>query len=305
MRYLKHILIFLPVLTVNVSAQEAGKKMVPLSKILQDGGWPMIVLGVLSVFAVFMVIYFFCTLRLNIVIPLNFRIEAEDMATNRDIETLHAICKGNQSAGAQIIGAVTRLLLENPKSEYLIIRDVIEDEGSRQANALWQKIQYLMDVAVVAPMVGLLGTVVGMIQAFVGLQEDFGAAKPIALANGVSKALVTTAGGLIIGIIAMLFYSYFRGHVNALITQLEDRCSHILYQFIFEEQTDDSGSTSEKDVRPNSEENAQSEPDKGAVPSADENAQPKPAEDAQPKPAEDAQPSSDENAQSKSHENAK
>ena len=256
MRHQRIIILFFPIFAVNAFAQEAGKKMVPLSKILEDGGWPMIALGVLSVFALFMVIYFFCTLRLNVVVPQNFRIEAEDMATNRDIETLHAICKGNRSAGAQIIGAVTRLLLENPKSEYLIIRDVIEDEGSRQANALWQKIQYLMDVAIVAPMVGLLGTVVGMIQAFVGLQEDFGAAKPIALANGVSKALVTTAGGLIIGIIAMLFYSYFRGHVNSLITQLEDRCSHILYRFIFDEEQPGSS--------PQSNENTQSKPDQNA-----------------------------------------
>ena len=116
----------------------------------------MFILGALSLFALFLVVYFFCTLRLNIVMPHNFRIEAEDIAANRDVETLHAICKGNRSAGAQIIGSVTNLLLENPEAEYLVIRDVIEDEGSRQANSLWQRVQYLLDVAIVAPMVGLL-----------------------------------------------------------------------------------------------------------------------------------------------------
>ena len=239
MRRRAYFLVIQILYSLNAFAQGAEPKSVPLTKIIQDGGWPMIILGVLSVFAMFLVVYFFCTLRLNIVMPQNFRIEAEDMATNRDVETLHAICKRNRSAGAQIIGSVTNLLLENPKAEYLIIRDVIEDEGSRQANSLWQKVQYLLDVAIVAPMVGLLGTVVGMIQAFVGLQEDFGAAKPIALANGVSKALVTTAGGLILGIIAMLFYSYFRGHVSVLITRLEERCNQILYRFIFDNESDD------------------------------------------------------------------
>ena len=230
---------FIPFLfALNVLSQESSPKMVPFSKVIQDGGWTMIVLGVLSLFATFLVFYFFGTLRLNIVMPQNFRLEAEDIATNRDVETLHAICKGNRSAGAQIIGSVTKLLLENPKAEYLVIRDVIEDEGSRQASALWQKVQYLLDVALIAPMVGLLGTVLGMIQAFVGLQEDFGAVKPIALANGVSKALVTTAGGLIIGIAAMLFYSYFRGHVNILITHLEDRCNQIIYRFIFDNESE-------------------------------------------------------------------
>ena len=217
---------------ISVFAEEE-KKMIPFSKVIQDGGWTMAALGVLSLFALFMVVYFFCTMRLNILFPQDFRAEAEGIASNKDIEALHLVCQGNKSAGAQIIGSVVRVLRDNPAAGYSIIRDVMEDEGSRQASALWQKIQYLMDIAVTAPMVGLLGTVLGMIQAFVGLQQDFGAVKPIALASGVSKALVTTAGGLILGIVAMIFYSYFRGHVNILISQLEERCNQVLHQFIF------------------------------------------------------------------------
>ena len=230
-------------LAVSVFAK-GGKEMVPFTKVIQDGGWTMVVLGLLSLFSIFLVVYFFCIFRLSVIFPKEFQAEAEGIATNKDIDALHSLCQGNKSAGAQIVGSVTKILQENPTAEYLVIRDVIEDEGSRQANAFWQKIQYLTDIAVTAPMVGLLGTVLGMIQAFVGLQQDFGAVKPIALASGVSKALVTTAGGLILGIIAMLFYSYFGGHVNGLITQLEERCNQILHQFIF-----DSDSSSWKTVK--------------------------------------------------------
>ena len=212
----------------------SAENTIPFTKTIEAGGWPMAVLGVLSLIATFMVIYFCFTLRINALMPQQFRISAEDIATNNDIESLHSVCKGNKSSGASIIGSVTKIMIENPNVDYTVLRDVIEDEGSRQASAIWQRIQYLMDIAVVAPMVGLLGTVLGMIQAFVGLKEDFGAVKPIALADGVSKALVTTAGGLIVGIIAMLFYSYFRGHVNLLIAQLEEKCNIILHRIIFD-----------------------------------------------------------------------
>ncbi len=226
-------LLVLPTLTGLSALGQEPTSTVPFTKVLTDGGWPMGVLGLLSLFGTFMVIYFFFTLRLNVLMPKAFRQAAESIAEIRDVEALYQACRDDKSSGASIIGSAARLMMENPNAEYIAVRDVIEDEGSRQSNALWQKIQYLMDIAVAAPMVGLLGTVLGMIQAFVGLQEDFGTVKPIALASGVSQALVTTAGGLIIGIAAMLFYSYFRGHVNRLVTRLEEECNTILHRFIF------------------------------------------------------------------------
>jgi biopolymer transport protein ExbB len=228
-QYVSFIAIFF---AVDAIAQESAK-MIPVTQVIKDGGWTMVALGVLSLLATFMVVYFLLTLRLNVILPHEFAVEAEEIADRGDMEALYLACQRNHSAGATIIGSAARVLRENPEIGYMVIRDVIEDEGSRQSNALWQRIQYLMDVAIIAPMVGLLGTVLGMIQAFIGLQSDFGAVKPIALANGVSKALATTAGGLIVGIISMLLYSYFRGHVTLLVTTLEERCSLILQRFIF------------------------------------------------------------------------
>lgn len=206
---------------------------VPLTQVISDGGWTMAVLGVLSVLTTFMVVYFLFTLRENMVLPTAFLTEAKELSESGDVGQLCSLCNNDSSPGAGIVGAAAGLLRDNPGIDYLVIRDVIEDEGSRQSNAIWQKIQYLMDIAVTAPMVGLLGTVLGMIQAFVGLQQDFGTVKPTALANGVSKALVTTAGGLILGIAAMLFYSYFRGRVSGLIAKLEENSNMILRNIVF------------------------------------------------------------------------
>ncbi len=218
--------------TLNTFAGPAAKT-VPFTQVIKEGGWPMGVLGLLSAFATFLVVYFFITLRENLLMPEEFQTEAEDAANTGNIDELSNVCRRYTSAGSNIIGSAAQMMQINPDADYHVIRSIIEDEGSRQANSLWQRIQYLMDIAIIAPMVGLLGTVLGMIQAFVGLQTDFGAVKPIALASGVSKALVTTAGGLIVGIICMLLYSYFRGHVSRLIAVLEERCNTIIHHMIF------------------------------------------------------------------------
>jgi biopolymer transport protein ExbB len=107
------------------------------------------------------------------------------------------------------------------KADPALLKEVIEGEGSRQAAALQSQIQYLMDVAVIAPMMGLLGTVFGMMRAFNVVAFDLAKAKPMLLAAGVAEALITTAAGLIIGIPAMMFYAYFRGRTSKLVSDLE------------------------------------------------------------------------------------
>jgi biopolymer transport protein ExbB len=109
-----------------------------------------------------------------------------------------------------------------------MLKEMIEDEGSRQAIAVQGQSQYLMDVAVIAPMVGLLGTVFGMIKAFNVVSLDLAKAKPMLLAAGVAEALITTAAGLIIGIPAMAFYAYFRGRSTRLVSRLESVSTEVL-----------------------------------------------------------------------------
>ncbi|MEA2012506.1 MAG: MotA/TolQ/ExbB proton channel family protein [Verrucomicrobiota bacterium] len=233
-RLKKYAFLIATIVGTNLSAQEQQVELQNLQDIIKAGGWPMIVIVALSILVICLLMFFILTIRRNSLMPKKFLLEAQRAAEEHDIEALEVICSdpSNNSPAASIIGAAAKQLVRDPGTEYLVIRDAIEDEGTRQAGAIWQRIQYLMDIGVVAPMVGLLGTVLGMMESFTGLQSELGAVKPIALAGGVSKALITTAGGLIVGIAAMLIYSVLRGRVNYLINELENQCSSILNKVI-------------------------------------------------------------------------
>jgi len=96
------------------------------------------------------------------------------------------------------------------------------------ASSLSQRIIFLADIATLSPMLGLLGTVVGIINSFGVLASNTTQPRQMLLAGGVAQALVTTAAGLIIGIAAMAFYSLFRGRVSSMISDLEAATTHIL-----------------------------------------------------------------------------
>jgi len=228
-------LLLFPCLAPAADEAEAAQ-LTSLQDIIEAGGWPMKVIIALSIIAIFLVIFFLFTLRANALYPKAFIREAEDAAEEGDIEALEAICQDNDSAAAHIIGAAAEQIAGEQRTDYMILRDAIEDAGARQAGVLWQRIQWLQDIAVVAPMVGLLGTVLGMLQAFAGVQAEIGIVKPTALAQGVAKALITTAGGLIVGIGAMILYALFRGWVNKLTGGLEHACGRVLRRLIAKRQ---------------------------------------------------------------------
>ncbi len=215
-----------------LAANTDPKELTTLASVLEAGGAAMKVILVLSVLAVFLFILFLFTLRSSVLYPANFLREAETAAQQGDVEALEALCQGSSSAAACIIYAGAEHVLRDPKADYVVVRDAIEDEGARQAGVLWQRIQYLMDIAMVAPMVGLLGTVLGMLESFAGMQTELGSVKALSLAQGVSKALITTAGGLIVGILATILYAVFRGRVNKLIAGLEAATNRVLRQFL-------------------------------------------------------------------------
>jgi biopolymer transport protein ExbB len=93
------------------------------------------------------------------------------------------------------------------------MRDAIDEVSDEEATTLFQKISYLSLIASVAPMLGLLGTVGGMIEAFNVIAAMEGMANPADLAAGISKALITTLTGLIVAIPVLSFYMFFRNRV--------------------------------------------------------------------------------------------
>jgi len=200
--------------------------------LMNKGGWSMWVIVALSVAAVCLILFYMLSLRSGVLSPSSFILEAENIATEGDVEALAQLCNDNGSAAARIIGAAATQIKESRSIDYMVVRDALEDEGAREASVLWQRIQYLMDIGVIAPMVGLLGTVLGMLRSFGGFNAENAANKAMVLTEGVSQAMVTTAGGLVVGIASMLIYAMFRGRLTSLIATLESSCSGVLHRLM-------------------------------------------------------------------------
>jgi len=217
---------------VALLAADQAMRVVPAREIFDKGGIAMKLIAALSVVSVFLTFLYAFTMRPGTLFPKRFMRDAEDAAEEGDLEALRALCASNESPAARIIESAAEVLAGDSRVDYMVVRDALEDEGVRQAGALWQRIQYLQDIAVISPMLGLLGTVLGMMHSFAGLQAGVAFAnKADSLAAGVAEALYTTAGGLVVGILSMAIYAYFRGQVNRLVGGMENACNRVLRRY--------------------------------------------------------------------------
>jgi len=110
------------------------------------------------------------------------------------------------------------------------MEEAISEHGAREASAIRTKISYLNTIATIAPMLGLLGTVSGMIKAF-GNIATMGMGKASVLADNISEALITTAGGLVIAIPAMAAFFFFRNRLNDIMVLVGDKIGEIIEKF--------------------------------------------------------------------------
>ncbi|VAW12452.1 hypothetical protein MNBD_BACTEROID05-973 [hydrothermal vent metagenome] len=200
-----------------VSNVENAQVGMSLWQIIRSGGVVMLVLGLMSVGAGALIIFCFINFKVEKLVP---RALTEKLIEDLEIGQEDAVkntCKGQES----IIGNVILSGLTKKKKGPVAARESMETCARKEIGFLWQTISYLADIASIAPLVGLLGTVIGMIQAFNVIAFQSGVVKPMLLAGGVSKAMVTTAGGLVVAIPVMLFYSYFRGRLQEITNHIE------------------------------------------------------------------------------------
>jgi len=220
--------------TAEIASDAAGDTpTLTFRKIMTDGGFIMNWILGLSFIAIALIIFYLLTMRSGIMFPKKFIMAAQDAAENGDLETLRDLCREANSPAAKIIQASLEQIIPGQPMDYERIKDAMEDEGVRQAGFLWQRLQYLMDVAVISPMVGLLGTVWGMMVSFSGLEAGMNFInKADALASGVAQAMYTTFGGLIVGIFAMAAYDLLRGRLFKLLSGMESACGTVLHRLI-------------------------------------------------------------------------
>jgi biopolymer transport protein ExbB len=187
------------------------------------GGFIMWVLLGISILMVALVIYFMCVLRSGAVAPRRLQSEVRNYLIEGDEGAARRLCEDRPCAFSSVALAALDCIRATQGGEDLqLLRDIVESEGARQAESMQSQAQLLLDLSAIAPMLGLLGTTLGMLKAFGAVAQDvMVAAKPVILAQGVSQAIITTIFGLLVAIPCMAAYAYFRRRASKLVGQLE------------------------------------------------------------------------------------
>jgi biopolymer transport protein ExbB len=186
-----------------------------LYAIIQAAGWPIWFLIVASIIAVAIIGERWWSLRESVVMPRNLlaRVVQDYRQNGVTPQMLSRLANGSP------LGQVFAAGLRNAKSPTPIIKEAIEEAGRTVAIDLERFLTSLGTIAAIAPLLGLFGTVIGMIEIF-GSQTPAGT-NPLVLAHGISIALYNTAYGLVVAVPAMIFYRHFRAKVDEMLVDLE------------------------------------------------------------------------------------
>jgi biopolymer transport protein ExbB len=211
---------------------EMGKDTTLLSMVA-NAGWVMIPLALASIVTITLVYYCFCTLTEKSITTPELLERMEPFFENEDLDGLAAYVAERPQATARIVDNILHFLERHPDAGAESIQIVAETEGNRIAASLNQRVLYIMDVGVLSPMLGLFGTVIGILNSFSHIASPAETPmRTMLLAGGVAQALVSTAAGLIVGITAMAFYAYFRGRVGHLVSILESEGTLLTQELI-------------------------------------------------------------------------
>src|SRR6476469_957149 len=220
--------------TPGPAAQAATPSLVPdihsttILETLFAAGPVMLALFALSVFFVMLVFVYLMTIRRGAVVSSGYMATADALLRKRDYLGLLAVSNRHGEAIARVVQKMLDFHTKNPNADLAQVREIAETEGTRVATSLNNRVIYLADIGMIAPLLGLLGTVLGIIRSFGALGADLGTARYVLLSKGISEALVNTCAGLAIGIPAMIFYAFFRGKAQKLISELESATTHVL-----------------------------------------------------------------------------
>lgn len=186
-------------------------------ELIKAGGWPMIPLLLLTVAGLAIVVERFWSLRRERVLPPGLGAEVRAwVARGNPLEPAHI----DSLRATSPLGALLAAELDVRLRGREIVRERVEDVGRHLVHRMERFLNSLGTIAAAGPLLGLFGTVVGMIQLFLGIL-DHGIGDATQLAGGIGKALVCTATGMIVAIPALAFHRYFRGRIAGYIVDME------------------------------------------------------------------------------------
>jgi biopolymer transport protein ExbB len=197
--------------------RKSGERI--LFSIIQAAGWPIWPLIACSILALALIVERFVALKAAKVAPANLLQEAISVSANGvpSAEVVNQL--GQNSSLGEVLASGLRTITLEPRISEADLRATLESTGRREAQKLEKYLTALATIASAAPLLGLLGTVIGMIEIF-GSQSG-GGNNPSMLAHGISIALYNTAFGLMVAIPALIFWRYFRSRVDGYLLTLE------------------------------------------------------------------------------------
>lgn len=191
--------------------------------LIQAAGWPIWPLIIASVIALAIIAERFWSLRSSMVMPKGLLTQTvqEYRQNGATPASLTKLAEGSP------LGQVFAAGLKNIKLSPAVVRESIEESGRAAASGLERFLTTLGTIAAVSPLLGLFGTVVGMIEIF-GSSSPTGNSNPTQLAHGISIALYNTAFGLVVAIPSMIFYRHFRATVDNLLLEMEMQATKLV-----------------------------------------------------------------------------
>ncbi len=198
-------------------AVEVVQETISVWDLTLKGGWMMIPLAILWIIAIYLFIERLLTINKANQNPDQFMGSVKGLVLKGDINGARMLCSQNDTPIARMIEkGISRI-----GSPLKTIEASIENIGKLEIFKLEKNLSTLATIAGAAPMMGFLGTVIGMVQAFMGIAQEEGSVSPKLLSSGIYAAMVTTVAGLIVGIIAYLAYNYLVSRVQKVIHKME------------------------------------------------------------------------------------
>jgi biopolymer transport protein ExbB len=206
-------------LAADAPANGAQQDPETLLSLIGKGGVLMIPIAICSVVAVYVIIWQFLALRREQILPSDFQAKLRESLGKKGTDVKGGMAYCNQVGGP--VAAIFKAGIPKIGKEETSIEKAIEDAGAREVGKMKRQLRPLSAVATIAPLLGLLGTVYGMIEAFqstVGKETD----KGTTLAQGIYEALVTTAAGLTLAIPVLICYQILIGKIDSMVDEIDN-----------------------------------------------------------------------------------
>ena len=206
----------------TASGAHAQGKVTTAWHLIASGGPVVLFLFLVSIAAVASVIYHFKYVNTEKLTPRDFTENLLGLLEKKEYQKATSLCKQQDN----LVSAIALKGLSKMSQSKSAVESAVQYEGKARIEKIWQNLTYLGDIAVVAPMLGLLGTILGMIDAFNFFKA--GTIHPGLLTQGLAKAMINTALGLVVAVPCLIFYSYFRGKISAITSSAESAASEIV-----------------------------------------------------------------------------